>query len=35
MAAFQKEYKPDKMLLIGGSALPWEEFLKLRVADLF
>ncbi|MFM8834310.1 MAG: ATP-binding protein [Cytophagales bacterium] len=35
MAAFQKEHKPDKVLLIGGRALPWEEFLKLRVADLF
>lgn len=35
MAAFQKEFKPDKIFLIGGTAMPWEEFLKIRVADLF
>jgi predicted AAA+ superfamily ATPase len=35
MAAFQKEMKPDKVFLIGGSAMPWEEFLQRPVASLF
>jgi predicted AAA+ superfamily ATPase len=35
MAAFQKEMKPDKVFLIGGVALPWEEFLRMRPAELF
>jgi predicted AAA+ superfamily ATPase len=35
MAAFQKEMSPDKVFLIGSSALPWEEFLRMRPAELF
>jgi hypothetical protein len=35
MGAFQKEFKPDKVFLIGGASMPWEEFLKMRVAQLF
>jgi uncharacterized protein len=34
-AAFQKEIKPDKIFLIGGEAMPWEEFLKIATAQLF
>ena len=29
MAAFQKAFNPDKMLLIGDSGLPWQEFLLM------
>jgi hypothetical protein len=35
MASFQKEMSPDKVFLIGSSALPWEEFLRMRPAELF
>ncbi len=35
MAAFQKEIKPDKVLLIGSGGLPCEEFLRMRAAELF
>jgi uncharacterized protein len=35
MAAFQKEMKPDKVFLIGGYAMPWEDFLQRPVAALF
>jgi hypothetical protein len=35
MAAFQKEMKPDKVFLIGSGAMPWEEFLRIRPAELF
>jgi uncharacterized protein len=35
MAVFQKELKPDKVFLIGGSSMPWEEFLQRPVAALF
>ena len=35
MAAFQKEMKPDKVFLIGNGAMPWEEFLRMRPAELF
>ena len=35
MDAFQKEYQPNKVFLVGGTAMPWEEFLKIKVAELF
>lgn len=35
MAAFQKEIKPDKVLLIGSGGLPCEEFLRMRATELF
>jgi uncharacterized protein len=34
MNAFQKQMKPDKVLLISNSGLSWEEFLKMDVSDL-
>ena len=34
MAAFQKKFNPDKMLLVGNSGLTWQDFLKLNPADL-
>jgi len=35
MAAFQKEFKPDKVLLIGSSGLPWQTFLQMNPTELF
>jgi hypothetical protein len=35
MASFQKEMSPDKVFLIGSGAMPWEEFLRMRPAELF
>jgi predicted AAA+ superfamily ATPase len=35
MAAFVQQYKPHKVLLIGNSAIPWQEFLELEPLDLF
>jgi len=33
-AAFNKQYHPDKTLLIGNEGLPWKEFLALSPNDL-
>ena len=33
--AFQKLYKPDKVLLIGDAGLPWQDFLSINPGDLF
>jgi predicted AAA+ superfamily ATPase len=35
MSAFKKAFNPDKILLIGNSGLPWQDFLKLNPAELF
>lgn len=35
MAAFQKAHKPDKVLIIGHSGIPWPEFLRMDPLDLF
>lgn len=35
MSAFQKQFNPDKVLLIGDSGLPWQEFLKINPSSLF
>ncbi len=35
MAAFKKLFNPDKVLLIGNSGLPWQEFLAMNPTDLF
>jgi uncharacterized protein len=34
MSVFQKNYNPDKLLLVGSSGIPWEEFLKINPMDL-
>ena len=34
MQAFQNLYHPDKVLLIGKSGLPWEEFLQINPGEL-
>lgn len=35
MEAFKKQCKPDKLLVIGHSGIPWQEFLGMNVLDLF
>ena len=35
MAAFQKKFNPEKVLLIGSSGLTWQDFLKMNPVDLF
>ena len=35
MAAFKKEFNPDKLLIIGNSGLPWQEFLEINPNELF
>jgi len=34
MAAFQKAFTPDKILLIGDTGLPWQEFLLMDPSDI-
>jgi predicted AAA+ superfamily ATPase len=34
MPVFQKKFDPQKMLLVGGNALPWQDFLKLDPLEL-
>ncbi len=35
MQAFQKEFKPSKLLLVGPKGLHWKEFLELNPIELF
>jgi predicted AAA+ superfamily ATPase len=35
MQVFQKTQKPDQVLLVGDSSLPWQEFLQLNISTLF
>ncbi len=35
MAAFYKLYNPYKVLLVGQSGIPWQEFLRLNPVELF
>ena len=35
MAAFQKNFRPDRVLLVGDGGLPWPEFLRIRPNELF
>ncbi|HEY5327174.1 MAG TPA: ATP-binding protein [Mucilaginibacter sp.] len=35
MAAFKNKYKPHKVLLIGNSGIPWQEFLQINPAEIF
>jgi hypothetical protein len=35
MKAFNNQFNPDKVLLIGNSGLPWQEFLKINPVELF
>lgn len=35
MTAFQKQFNPYKVLLVGNSGMPWQDFLKLNPVELF
>jgi len=35
MSAFNKQFKPDKLLLVGKSGIPWQEFLTINPNKLF
>lgn len=35
MAAFQKHFKPQKVLLVGNSGILWSDFLKINPVELF
>jgi hypothetical protein len=35
METFNEMYNPHKVILVGERGLPWEEFLKINVRDLF
>lgn len=35
MAAFEQQCKPYKVLLVGNSGIPWQEFLELEPLELF
>ena len=35
MTAFKNKFNPDKVLLIGNTGLPWQDFLKLNPVSLF
>ena len=35
ISAFKKTFNPDKVLLVGKSGIPWQDFLKLNPVELF
>ncbi|WP_076792779.1 ATP-binding protein [Chlorobium sp. KB01] len=35
MEAFRRQYNPDKVLLVGNSGIPWQEFLQIDPRELF
>lgn len=35
ISAFKKAFNPNKVLLVGKSGIPWQDFLKLNPAELF
>jgi predicted AAA+ superfamily ATPase len=35
MKAFQRQFAPDKMLLIGGEGLSWQQFLGMDIDQIF
>jgi len=35
MAAFKNKYRPHKVLLIGNSGIPWQEFLQINPSEIF
>jgi hypothetical protein len=35
MASFKKKFNPDKILLVGNSALSWQDLLKMNPSALF
>jgi uncharacterized protein len=35
MDEFKKQFEPNKLLLIGNTGLPWQEFLTINPIELF
>ncbi len=35
MESFRRQFKPDKMLIVGSSGLPWQELLRMNPVELF
>jgi hypothetical protein len=35
MAAFERAFRPEKMLLVGDTGLNWKDFLAIDPDDLF
>lgn len=35
ITAFEKEFDPYKVLLVGNSGMPWQDFLRLNPGELF
>lgn len=35
MKAFKKQHEPDKVIIVGNSGIPWQEFLKINPSQLF
>jgi uncharacterized protein len=35
MSAFQRQFHPHKVLLVGDHGIPWQDFLKLDPKELF
>lgn len=35
LSAFQKQFHPDRVLLVGNTGLPWQDFLKIDPVTLF
>ena len=35
MDAFKKTFNPSKLMLIGNTGLPWQQFLEINPVDLF
>ena len=35
ISAFKKAFNPDKILLVGKTGVPWQDFLKLNPVELF
>jgi predicted AAA+ superfamily ATPase len=35
MKAFKEQFSPDRVLLIGKTGIPWQEFLSINPVDLF
>lgn len=35
MPEFQKQIRPDRILLVGKEGIPWQEFLRMSPVSLF
>jgi hypothetical protein len=35
MDVFKKQHEPNKVLFVGNSGIPWQEFLKINPSQIF